>query len=926
MGQPTTQSDGYCFGDIHIDARNRQLWRGGQLVPLNSKYFDVLLLLVCKRGQLVEKQHLFDEVWDGVFVTDAALTQCIKDIRKQLGDDASNPRYIKTVPKHGYIFIAHVSEIVAGKESSLLSSPQVTAPKRPYKFLDYYTELDAPLFFGRESEVDTICSRIIAHRSFILHGRSGVGKSSIARAGIMPRLKAEGHRVFVLNSFTDPLAQMIRIMGETPSVGDGRAAAQLLKDWFRKQEISTHERIVFLLDQFEDSFTSLRTERGAVFADCLAELYSEKTLPLRFVFILREDLLAEMSELKRAIPEIFHHEYRLQRLTREQAVRAILEPTNLTACQFESELVGRILMDLSEEGRVDPPQLQIVCDTLYDARDSSGSIRLAAYESLGTASLILSNYFERVLSRLNAADFRLAQELLKFLISPDAHRLVVRATELEMRVRNAAAGESISLERLEQELTDARILRSRTQDGERWLELAHEFIIPEISRWLSSEDRLLLEARAVLKRAMENYRAYRLYVDPDALTLLLRFGERLCLMPDEADLLVTSILHRAGDLPSGLVEAAPSSRQLIADATRHPDLGVRMCAARASGFLRDEETKKRLRALALWDPALAVREVASIELARWLGAGVVEFLAARSQEGEFLPSAISLAFIRDVHEDLVVLPQKSIPLSVLVLVSLLWLRLRREGRKILRGGMGGTLGGAASGLLGSLLLGVALTTARRQPMNEAISLIFVLTSLGVVIGALGGLGVSFGIALGACLSQRQKRLWAVITGAAGGAAIGGGAKLLGVDALKALFGQNPSGVTGSFEGAIIGAGVAVGAVVIGREMPGSRAWRAALGMGAGGLLAGAILAIIGGNLFSGSLEVVARSFADSRIRMDPIASFFGETKFGRTTQVILGAVEGLLFGTGVGACLRPGRLWSPRLTAKERGRAGQEGK
>src|SRR5213592_1708251 len=106
----TTQVEGFRFGDIYIDARNRQLWRGGQLAPLNSKYFDVLLLLVRQRGQLVEKQRLFDEVWDGVFVSDSALTQCIKDIRKQLGDDASNPRYIKTVPKHGYVFIGNVLE------------------------------------------------------------------------------------------------------------------------------------------------------------------------------------------------------------------------------------------------------------------------------------------------------------------------------------------------------------------------------------------------------------------------------------------------------------------------------------------------------------------------------------------------------------------------------------------------------------------------------------------------------------------------------------------------------------------------------------------------------------------------------------------------------------------------------------------------
>src|SRR5207247_4131969 len=115
MSQVRTSISSYRFDDFFLDESNRQLSRNGDPVPLNSKYLDVLLLLVGRAGQLVEKQRIFDEVWDGVFVTDAALTQCVKDIRRQLGDDASNPRYIKTVPKHGYIFIGNAVE--AGDET-----------------------------------------------------------------------------------------------------------------------------------------------------------------------------------------------------------------------------------------------------------------------------------------------------------------------------------------------------------------------------------------------------------------------------------------------------------------------------------------------------------------------------------------------------------------------------------------------------------------------------------------------------------------------------------------------------------------------------------------------------------------------------------------------------------------------------------------
>ena len=102
-------SDLYTFGDFVLDARNRTLRRGDEAVPLTPRYFDALELLVRERGTLVEKDRLFSEVWSDVIVSDAALTQCIKEIRSALGDDPSRPKYIKTVPKYGYMFVADTS-------------------------------------------------------------------------------------------------------------------------------------------------------------------------------------------------------------------------------------------------------------------------------------------------------------------------------------------------------------------------------------------------------------------------------------------------------------------------------------------------------------------------------------------------------------------------------------------------------------------------------------------------------------------------------------------------------------------------------------------------------------------------------------------------------------------------------------------------
>lgn len=100
--------DAFRFGPFRLDPSERRLWHEGRPVELNSRYLDALALLVREEGRLVTKDRFLAEVWKGVPVTEEALTQCIKTLRQKLGDDASRPSFIETVPKHGYRFIAEV--------------------------------------------------------------------------------------------------------------------------------------------------------------------------------------------------------------------------------------------------------------------------------------------------------------------------------------------------------------------------------------------------------------------------------------------------------------------------------------------------------------------------------------------------------------------------------------------------------------------------------------------------------------------------------------------------------------------------------------------------------------------------------------------------------------------------------------------------
>ena len=101
------------FDAFLLDSNDRRLTRDGAAVEISGRYFDALALLVEDAGRLVTKDRFLDEVWKGVPVTDEALTQCIRTLRRALGDDAARPRFIETVPKHGYRFIAAIMPVAA---------------------------------------------------------------------------------------------------------------------------------------------------------------------------------------------------------------------------------------------------------------------------------------------------------------------------------------------------------------------------------------------------------------------------------------------------------------------------------------------------------------------------------------------------------------------------------------------------------------------------------------------------------------------------------------------------------------------------------------------------------------------------------------------------------------------------------------------
>jgi DNA-binding winged helix-turn-helix (wHTH) protein len=216
----------------------------------------------------------------------------------------------------------------------------------------------------------------------------------------------------------------------------------------------------------------------------------------------------------------------------------------------------------------------------------------------------------------------------------------------------------------------------------------------------------------------------------------------------------------------------------------------------------------------------------------------------------------------------------------------------KPAREWLRLGGAGTAGGAGAGAIGGLIYGFAGAAQPLAPGMAAVSVVLVIALATVAMATLGAAGVAFGIAASSFASGRTL-LWHVAGGALGGMIVGAVVKLLGIDALNLLFGRSPGDITGATEGAALGGAIGLGAWLA------RRATTVEQGMAWGGITggaAGALIALLGGRMMAGSLDLLAHSFPGSRVRLDAVWRLFGETDLGPVSRVVTGGFEGLLFG------------------------------
>src|SRR5512147_699703 len=130
-----TSSD-LSFPPFRLNLEDGELWASDRLVPLRPKAFAVLRYLAERPGQLATKEEIIAHVWEGTAIASGGLKVLIGELREALGDDSSAPRFIETVARRGYRFLAPVTRALAASQTRVAASPLLVGRDAELHHLD----------------------------------------------------------------------------------------------------------------------------------------------------------------------------------------------------------------------------------------------------------------------------------------------------------------------------------------------------------------------------------------------------------------------------------------------------------------------------------------------------------------------------------------------------------------------------------------------------------------------------------------------------------------------------------------------------------------------------------------------------------------------------------------------------------------------
>ncbi|MEZ4452691.1 MAG: bifunctional serine/threonine-protein kinase/formylglycine-generating enzyme family protein [Nannocystaceae bacterium] len=478
-------ADGVLVGTPHYMAP--ELWRGEPASPASDVYaLGVLLYCLCC-GNPPTRANTVLELATMVQNEDPEpLRERVPDVDPRLAEIID--RCIRRDPAARY----PSGEPLCGALEALAAAIRADRAQggNPYRGLEVFEAAHRDVFFGRVAEVTAVVERVHLQSFIVVAGDSGVGKSSLCRAGVLPALldpdEALDEAPWTAATITPgrrPLQALCAAIARLREIDEASLlrAAPTPDAFARLLAVSpiAGESVLFL-DQLEELVTVAPASDAAIVGELLGRI-ARGIQGLRVLASVRGDFLTRVASLPGLRDHLLRGLYFLYPLSSEAVRQAIVGPALVRGVRFESEALIDRLVSAGVEGSL--PLLQFALAELWEARAvDSDTITGAALEKIGGVSGALARHAEGVLARLTPPQRQAARALLLRLVTIDETRASLTREELVVDDDAAVAVDA---------LVRARLLVIREDsEGPAVHEIAHEALIRgwvSLQVWLTEE-------------------------------------------------------------------------------------------------------------------------------------------------------------------------------------------------------------------------------------------------------------------------------------------------------------------------------------------------------------------------------------------------------------------------------------------------------
>lgn len=383
---------------------------------------------------------------------------------------------------------------------------------QPYPGLRPYQEDEKDNFFGRSDDSNILVDKLLTNRLTLLFAASGVGKSSLLNASVLPHLKdpfgenltVACHNDWVTMPAVDGLMSAIQAVVPNAVAYQGEDS---IPDLLAFCCLFTRHPFVLVLDQFEEFFRHQRsTEDFESFIDQLSQVILNSDLPVKILISMREDFALELNAFKPKLPALlFENYYRLNALKLHEAIDAIIMPAEKVGFEYDEELVNQLINDLSDadvygalflnktsDKLIVSAVLQIVCLFLWSVSKENANKRilLRSYIDAGGAAEIFSGYIDREFNSLNNIQKNIASKALAYLTPYPGFRVKYTSEGLARKITDYKKNQ---IEDVLNVLTKKRILKIITGGREKYYDLYHDMYFNVIKSWKLNQQELVDE-------------------------------------------------------------------------------------------------------------------------------------------------------------------------------------------------------------------------------------------------------------------------------------------------------------------------------------------------------------------------------------------------------------------------------------------------